>query len=982
MFKVYYLIIFVCSLLFINDIEGQNGLIKGQVFDDTGTEFFGAFVYPESDPDNYFVETDLDGKFELELPTGTYNIKVEGFNFVKIIPSVVVANDDENDLGKIILQPEATMIEGGAVITARRIENTDNALIAEQQNSDAAMDATSSEAMSQSGASTASEGVQKVTGISIVGGKYVFVRGLSDRYTKTTLNDVLIPGLDPNNNTIELDIFPTSILDNIIVYKTYTADQPGDFAGGLVALNTKDYPSRLKFSAGASVGYNTETTFDKNFSLNSKESLDFLGFDNGKRALPSAIKNLTKDDLQQPRNFFSLEQKRAAANNVASFNNNFNTNKETALPNYSFNASLGNTTKLFKKDLGFIVGLNYNKSLSRYEDGIFARYNDENNVYVQDRQLTEDRSRESVLWSILGNTSLKINSNNKIGLTLLSTTNGINTNTNRLNGTSRQEPGNTFRTIIGEYSSRNLLNGSLNGKHILSDKLELNWSASGSQATLNSPDISVYSDFNINGSDLFRMDDNAGFSFPTKYFRNMKQFLNDNLVNLAYKYNLFNDSINDQLKFGARYTFSTREYTENQYEFKYEEGYDGNVSEFLTDKYLYTETNTDGIIVRTDLEAANNFDANQSIAAAYFMNSSQIFKKTKLLLGLRAEMTTINFTSFIDENSTNGTIVTSNTETLLEEIDFMPNIGIIQKIMKDDKANIRFNYARTIARPVYRELFDRTVYDVNLGTNVIGNFDLAISDIDNYDVKFELFPNAGELVSFGVFYKNFTNPIGLYRTPAGNFKYDNTDDGNIYGLEFEARKNLGFINDANTFLNNLAISTNVTLIESEVKRGDAEIEQLQSKDPNVSEYRAFFGQSPYIVNFYVDYATKKGTDVNIGYNIQGRKLALAGFNAINEDVYIDPVPTFSFKISQSLSKQWAINFGAKNIFIGNDPLTGDFRIGGANNILSYGDNKFGEQDGKNFIFSSFNPGVSFTLGVKYDLLTKEMKAEMEEYGDL
>ena len=265
--------------------DPEKGLLRGTVIDD---DFGEPVMYAEVRVEGLDVSTltDLDGQYSLELAPGTYTLSVEFLGYAKQVISEVVVKEGGTELLDVRLTEESEVITE-VVVTATQSRNNETALLTIQRKSAVVLDGVSAQSISRIGDSDAGQAIQRVPGVSVEGGKYIYVRGLGDRYTKTTLNGMDIPGLDPDRNTVQMDVFPTSLIDNIIVRKTFAPNMPGDFSGGVVDIATKAFPDKEQFNVKLGLGYNTNTSFNKNFLTYDGGKLDWLGIDDGSRALPS-----------------------------------------------------------------------------------------------------------------------------------------------------------------------------------------------------------------------------------------------------------------------------------------------------------------------------------------------------------------------------------------------------------------------------------------------------------------------------------------------------------------------------------------------------------------------------------------------------------------------------------------------------------------------------------------------------------------------
>jgi hypothetical protein len=327
-------ILLLLSMLLITSLTfAQQGKIRGTVIEDeSGFEVIGANILVEELGTGNI--TDIDGKFTLDLDPGTYTLQISYVGFQTLtISDVEVKTGEVNVLDQIRISEEGLELKT-VTITAKAIRTTEAALITIKKKSPAMLDGISSSLIKLTGDATAVEAAKRVTGVSIEGGKYVYVRGLGDRYSKTTLNQVDVPGLDPDRNTLQMDIFPTALINNIVVSKNFTADMPADFTGGLLNIETKDFPEERILSVSASLGYNPAMNFNSDFLTYEGGGTDFLGFDDGTRALPSGA-----DADQIPLPFTATDQEILDFAN--SFTNTLGADQATSFLDYSASVSLG-----------------------------------------------------------------------------------------------------------------------------------------------------------------------------------------------------------------------------------------------------------------------------------------------------------------------------------------------------------------------------------------------------------------------------------------------------------------------------------------------------------------------------------------------------------------------------------------------------------------------------------------------------------------
>jgi len=321
-------LVFAASILF-----AQTGTITGKVIEaESGFEVIGGNVVIQGTTNGN--STDLDGVYTIKVEPGTYNLECSYIGFETTVIENVVVKAGEVTQTDVQLGESGIDIDVDITIVGKRVNNSEAAVLAIQKKAPVVLDVMSAAQIAKSGDNNVASAVKRVTGVTVEGGKYIYVRGLGDRYSKTTLNGATIPGLDPNKNTVQMDLFPTNLIDNIVVYKTFSPNLPGDFTGGYVDISTKDFPTTKTISASASIGYNTLATFNSNFLSYEGGANDWLGFDDGTRAVPDVIKNSGVPTADRGANV-NASQAMQLTNATKAFSNNLTFQNQTPLPNYN-----------------------------------------------------------------------------------------------------------------------------------------------------------------------------------------------------------------------------------------------------------------------------------------------------------------------------------------------------------------------------------------------------------------------------------------------------------------------------------------------------------------------------------------------------------------------------------------------------------------------------------------------------------------------
>lgn len=953
------------------------GFISGVVLDAaTGDPIPFAKVKVEGK--NLGANTDFDGAFKIKSVAGDYTIVVsmtiDGYLDVK---KEVKVTDNEVFILNIELKKDASvqnMTEAKVVYT--KSEGAVSVAADDRRRRDAqgASDGMTKEQMQNSGASSAVEAVQMVPGLSIEDGKSVYVRGLGDRYTKTILNGMAIPGLDPDRNSVQMDIFPSTVIDNITVYKTFTPNLSGDFTGGLVDITTKDFPSSRIFYVKAGLGYNTASTFNKEYISYQGGRLDALGFDDGTRALPVRSTDVFKDPVL---NDASLTRQTSSFSNVMATEKSSNFLDQNYAITYGdrFSKKLKNDKKM---DYGFNVVLNYRNSHRFFEDVQFNEYRKD--PELSETRLFRDRSsigklaENDVMWTALIGQSFKIK-NSKYSLTLLHTQNGKSSASDLVQENSESNPAVLVKQNL-MYTQRSVSNANLSGRHLMGEKrrLKLDWKLSPTYSKINDPDIRstvLEKDTTATGETIYLLEQSVGAEIRRTY-RNLTEYNLSGRFDLTYKFNVW-DSLGSELMFGALNTFKKRSFEVYDYIFNVENpsGFSDNSNWYFEQENIWTPETESGTYVRGERQLANSFVASQNVMGAYVLNELPLTKRFKATYGARVEHATNNYTG---ENNI-GDVKYVN-ERVLDEWSILPSLNVVYKMEKEQTetnharyTNIRAAYSQTVARPSFKEKSISQIYDPIQGRRYNGNIDLKQTSIYNADLRFEHFFGRTELISVSGFYKHFIDPIEVVANVAAPNEVQpvNAGEADIYGAELEIRKAIGFKNKnhlslvagANfTYVLSKIDMNKVKTIVGGVEYSEKEVRELNARDGEViSNYRPMFGQSPYIINGFLTFKNDSlGLIVSASYNVQGKKLAVIGVGSL-PDVYAQPFHSLNVNISKELgiNKNWKAGISAKNL------------------LQSKREKYYESFNSDSQIYESFNQGMTITGSISYTINGKKKK---------
>lgn len=951
-FKVSVCFFSVILLTSVYNFGQTIGTVAGGVYDkDNGEGLIGAIVRVEGTDRVAFV--DINGKYEIRgLAAGTYTLiaTMDGFSTVTVNDVEVKAGEVKN----IDFELGIDAMQESIVVTATLLENSEAGLLKHRQKSNAISDAISIEEISRAGGSTAADAVAKITGASVVGGKYVFIRGLGDRYTSTHLNGVEMPTADPDSNAFQADLFPSSVLDNIVTVKSFTPDKPGNFSGGIVDVGTKDYPTRFTMNVSMSTSFNSAATGD-DFLFYEGGGTDWLGRDDGLRGLPEILQdpNLEIPTLIEARRdnekAMILDQVSKAFEPVMS------SETKNGPINRGFSVSIGDQRDLWGNRLGFLATLSYKRDFAVKDGWRTARWKltedvSDADTLINQSDFTGQNGEDQVNWGGLAMINYAVGANHQVGLNYVYTQSGESSSQYFIGAWPEQfqDDRTLLESRILKYTERNLDSIQLRGDHFFPEMgdLKLEWRAAVSSTSQDEPDTRIFTDHfitrEING------EPNTSYSIarslyndPARYFRNLEEDSDVYHLDASLPFNQWN-GLRGKIKLGYAFDKKERDFTEIRFEYISESNvrYQGDPASFFDRENVGLLGNNGrrnffGNVIQLAPDArGGNYRGESEVQAFYAMLETPLSDKLRMIAGARVER---------------ADFLVSNDDTAgeLDDNDTLPSLHFIYEL--SDRANLRLSYGRTLARPTFREKAPYASFDFIADGIFQGNPNLQRTLIDNYDFRWEMFPNAGEILAVSVFYKSLENPIERafnirFASEFGERTFLNVEEATVYGLELEGRKRLNFLSaDA---VNVFSVSGNVSFIESEVDIPPEELAFLLLRDPEASTARKLQGQSPYLVNVGFNYDNfETNTSASLFYNVFGPRIEEVGIGGA-PNAEEQPRDLLDFSLSQHLGRGLTLKFVAKNLLDAEVEILQSFK-------------------GQDFLRSSYQTGRSFSLSVSY-----------------
>lgn len=931
-------LIFILFIGAFSTAIAQEGFLRGTVIDgETGEGLLGATVSQQGTTNG--VPTDFNGGYSLKLPVGVYTIEYRFFSYqTKVVSDIEILDGEVTSLDVTLGASTTELAE--VVVTAKTIRDNEIALLSVQKKSANTLDGISSQSFKKIGDGNLAGAMKRVTGVAVQEGKYVYVRGLGDRYTKTTLNGMSLPGLDPDRNDVQIDIFPTSILENVMVYKTFTPDLAGDFTGGVVNVETKGFPEEKTTKITFGVGYNPDMHFNSDYVTYDGGKTDFLGFDDGTRKIPfDPQTNIPDVSLHNP----ELE------NLTRSLNSNMAAKTETSFMNTRFAVSHGNQVNKGKYDIGYGAIFNYQNNIEYYQDAAFGIYTkdpdkDENRLFTQKTRQGQ-LGVNNVMWSALLNGAIKFDKH-EFTASFLRTQNGISQATNRLTRDVEQTSQDLNDDIL-TYTQRSVSNLMIGGKHNF-DKLTVKWSNALTFARTYDPDFRVTNIAIVptstggEGSVRYSISSGDGGGIR-RFYRDLNEWNENIKTDLTYDL-----SETTKLKGGLAFLYKSRDF--DLHSFFIRRGSENNVQNdpnwFLQEDNIWSTTNPDGTYVSGGYEAANNYGAKSSVIAAYAMSDMKLTEKLRAIYGLRLEKADMYYTG----NDVARGIVYHNEHTL-NELNVLPSLNLVYSV--SENMNVRAAYGKTLARPSFKEKSIAQILDPISGIFFNGNLDLQQTNINNYDVRLENFFGAGDMFSVSGFYKTFDGHIEMvtYDVERSNVTPRNLGSSSVFGVELEVRKTLmsGFSAGTNLSFAKSKVDTRTVIVNDNL--GTTEFESRVNNARNgetIDTDRAMAGQAPYLINAFINYADQEGrTNVSLAYNVQGENISIVGIGA-TPDVYVKPFNSLNF----NAYRDFGPNASSRVTF-------------GVNNILAAKKQLVYQNNGAESTYSTFKPGRTFSLKYTY-----------------
>ncbi|MCZ8341523.1 MAG: TonB-dependent receptor [Leptospira sp.] len=981
------LITFILPTLLFSQATGS---IRGTIIDsENGEAVFGATIVVRSE--KKFAKTDFDGKYVLELPPGSYQVEYQMYGYGPQTRSVTVVAGKPVQMNVTFGAQVLQTVE----VKDRAINESDASLLQLQKKTASVSDAIGAESIKKSPDSSAGEVVRRVTGITLIGGKYVFVRGLGERYSSTYLNDAYIPSTEPDKRVVPLDLFPASLIKNIRIIKSFVPEESAEFSGGLVKIETKDYPDDFIMTFGLGIGANSNTTRNKWLTF---KGGDFIGRPTANQELPDIVKAVPNYVPFEPGSRFGGIDPRLISLGAVTFPSQWTPDQTKAPYDKNFNFTIGKTFKLTESGqrLGIIYGTTHSVDyrFKRQKDVRYvplalgpANLQDTttiNPIQTQDADLyVEERlfgNNLNLAYEPMAGQQFFLKNFYSIS---------SEKSVRDARGTNNIDSFDFF-SITNDFISRQLFNSSFGGKHALnlgslSRPHTIDWQMNYGEANRDEPNLTQQVWRRTQGAPISNLPTRLGNNPDgTRFFSTSADTVRS--ASLAYEipFDQWN-GLKSSFKIGGSALDRFKSFTFREF------GSKSNIGQTQADLYLvpgeivfnpleYVRTNANGLGNKTFSERQvepNAYDAYQKLHSYFGQVDLPLIPKLRFIGGARYEDSYQKVKTFVLKEqfdvrrpgygceygseieriaAINNRICPADNNGIgeIRTRDVLPSANFVYEFIQDQ--NLRFGYSQTLTRPDFREMSPFAFTPYFGGDRIRGNPDLNRTYIHNYDFRYEYFMGGANYVGAGVFLKELSNPIELIGQPVAGqispfFTYANANKATIRGVEFDFRRE---------FMDRFRFETNFFFIKSLVNV--ISWEQFTAGkagllDPNDRGFsydptnirRPLQGQSDFVANFKFDvYLNKlKTTTIGLYYNYFGDRIFIVGANG-TPDAYERGVGLTDLVFSHKMDDRLDFKFAAKNI------TDQRFRIYVKDELLN-----------EERLFRSYREGVSFSMSAGY-----------------
>ncbi|MDT8319287.1 MAG: TonB-dependent receptor [Xanthomonadales bacterium] len=880
------------------------------------------------------IRSDAEGRFSAEVPAGQRSVSVLHSGFNTLTRDKVEVPEE----GTVSLQLELTPAGSELpefVVIAPYISGSLASVMAERRESEGVTDVLSAEQISRAGDSNAAGALKRVTGLTLVGGQYIYVRGLGERYSSVVLNDATIPSPDPTRRVVPLSLFPTDVIEAVVVQKTASSNLPGEFGGGIVQLRTVSFPPELTGNLGISLGVRDNTTFETGLDYEGGDS-DFLGFDDGTRDLPGSLADaIAGGQFLRPRSFtnpdgLTPEEIEVFGEDLAAVSS-YDLLEQTVPLDLGLSGSFGNSFE-FGDGMrwGFLTAIKYDNKWTQLNEirREFSAVAD-GGLQLAD-ELDVIRTVNNIDTSLFANLGVEFSDNHKLGLNAML----LRQAENETKISEGLEDSQKLRRFEFEWIENELLSYQAVGSHIFAlQDWTLDWQYTDATATRDEPNTRRY-----------RRDDDDGdgvFEVSTRSDSNSQSWsdLEDNLRHWSLDSALpleFGDHVL-AMRGGLGGLDRDREASIRTFSFQGRipnELLTLDLSELLTPSFIDPRI----LQLKETTRATDTYTATQTLDSRFLNLDLSLFNgKYRISAGLREEDNRQQVVT-ADLSNPNAPPVIGD----IDKVDRLPSAAITWAY--SDKAQLRAAYAESVNRPDFREMAPAPYLDPLLDIVTVGNPELKTAELKNYDLRWEYYFSPSEGFSLAGFYKEFSNPIEKTFSSGGSARIINLQNAlaaELIGVEVDYAQSLGWIG-SQSWLGWLAdfewgflgpvdwahyrFAFNYAWIDSTVEIDTSLTTQTNSDRP-------LQGQSPWVINLQLGYYNPDSpTEWNLLYNEFGARISQAGVLGAPE-IYEQPFPQLDFVFKRRFAEDWRFVLKLKNLldpeveFVQGQETTRAFKLG-------------------------------------------------------
>jgi hypothetical protein len=761
--------------------------------------------------------------------------------------------------------------------------------------------------MSQVGASDAGAAAARVVGVTIESSQLV-VRGLGGRYNRVLLNGIPVPSTDPDSPGVDLDMFPTGVIDSLSLTKAFSPDMPADFAGGVLEIKSVQFPRKFTLELEVASGFNSESTFRERVDYGGGK-YDAFGFDDGRRALPDAIPR--DQPVRQPSaRYPTLADLEAPAE---AFRNKWQYRRRDAGPALGVEATVGNSRNFGSgKRLGYLATASYDHGsvrrvgVSRPNPGL----NQADGSLVERNRYTAETGSEEVQMTGLATVSLDLGLDHAVtALTLFNRS--VTDETTLVQGLNRGLSDMNYQKWQLDFLARTVWFNQLFGDHrnLFGTRLRLRWAGFHAYGSRDEPDRRTVAMGSL--GDAVGWLENSGSG--ERFFSNLQQ--DDVGGTLGLRFPLWAEGWGN---LGGWAQLSTRAFENRRFRMlRHPLGLSMGGNYLQPVESLFSEDGI-GFLTRMEEETkdSDSYDSTQTQLAGYFLLETPLFARLSFSGGVRAEVLSQEVTSRSPFAASIPDAMVVRTERT--DVDYLP--GGALKYQLTPKTLLRAAYGMTVSRPQIRELAPFQFYDFIRERNIEGNPKLKRTLIHNADLRWEWFFGEGEIAAASAFYKRFINPIELQikDVESGNSVFINAEGAWNLGGELEFRLGLARVTRS---LRWFYLDSNVALIRSRIELPPGESAAVQSS-------RRLFGQSPYVVNVSLRFhEDRRDVTAALVYNVVGPRItdagvAVQGLTGVQffPDVEEQPFHSLDFVASAQVWERVKLKLKVKNILLQDEEL--------------------------------------------------------------